>query len=137
MNDTDRPPLVSRRAFLALGGGAFAAIVVAACGGDEGRVTPSTADEGEAVTEFTIVAESLAWDLDRIVVAVGREVTATIDNRDGGILHNLHVKCPGDPKTPLEEGPVVQTLRFTVEERGSYEFVCDAHLNMTGTIVAV
>lgn len=137
MNDTNPPTLCSRRAALALGGGALAALVLAACGGEDSDGAPSAADQGAAVTEFTIVAENIAWDLDRIVVPAGREVTATIDNRDRGILHNLHVKSPGDPKTELEKGPVTRTLRFTVDEPGSYEFLCDAHPNMTGTVVVV
>lgn len=37
----------------------------------------------------------------------------------------------------LEEGPVNQTLRFTIDESRSYEFVCHAHLNIARTIVAV
>ena len=67
----------------------------------------------------------------------GVEITATIDNRDADMPHNLHVKSSGDPKTELENGPVTQTLRFTVDEAGAYEFVCDAHPNMSGTLHAV
>ena len=132
-------PGYSRRAVLVHGGGSLAALVLGACGDDDngsdsGDDAPGA---GEAVTEFTIVAENIAWDLVRVVVPAGREVTATIDNRDRGILHNLHVTSRGDPKTDLEKGPVTQTLRFTVEQPGSYEFVCDAHPNMIGTVVVV
>lgn len=129
----------SRRGALRLGGGAIVAVVVAGCGGDDGDgAEPSSALElEEAVTEFTIVAENSKWDLERVVVPAGQEVTATIDNRDDGIPHNLHVKSPGDPKTELEDGPVTQMLRFTIDDAGSYEFVCDAHPKMTGTIEAV
>lgn len=131
----------SRRVALRLAGGTAAAAFVAACGGGDGgtRDEPAgdTLDLDRAVTEFTIVAKNIKWDLDRVVVPAGQEITATIDNRDRGILHNLHVKSPGDPKTELEKGPVIQTLRFTIDKSGSYEFVCDAHLNMTGTVEAV
>lgn len=126
--------LLSRRALLQLGGAASAALLLAACGDDDG------ADQGTGesqVTAFTIIAENIQWDRDRVVVPAGREVTATIDNRDRGIPHNLHIKSPGDPKTELENGPVTQTLRFTIDEPGTYDFVCDAHTNMTGTIEVV
>lgn len=129
----------SRRAALQLAGGGAAAMFVAACGGggNDGEPAGETLGLDRAVTEFTIVAENTEWDLERVVVPAGREVTATIDNRDRGIMHNLHVKSPGDPKTELEKGPVTQTLRFTIAEPGSYEFVCDAHPNMTGTVEAI
>lgn len=137
MIDPVAPPSITarytRRSILQLGGATTLAVLVGACGGDDSSRT----GPGETVTEFTIVAQSIKWDIDRIVVPAGREVTATIDNRDRGIPHNLHIKSPGDPKTKLENGLVTQTLRFTIDEPGTYDFVCDAHANMTGTIEAV
>lgn len=128
--------LVSRRS--AVGGGALAALILAG-GGDDGSgdTGDAQAGSGDAGTEFRIVAENIEWDLERIVVPAGREVTATIDIRDQGILHNLHVRPPGDPKTELEKGWVTQTLRFTVEEPSRHEFLCDAHPTMTSTAVVV
>ena len=89
------------------------------------------------MSAFTIVADNMQWDRDRVVVRAGQEITATIENRDKGIPHNLHIDSPGDPKTELEDGIVTQTLVFTIDEPGEHRFVCDAHPNMTGTIVAV
>jgi plastocyanin len=129
---------LSRRAVLGLSGGAVLALLLGACGDDgDGNGSPEAGTEDEPVTAFTIVAENIKWDLDRVIVPAGREITATIDNRDRGIPHNLHVKSSGDPKTELEQGRVTQTLRFAIDEPGRYEFVCDAHPNMTGTIEAV
>ena len=131
----------SRRAVLQLGGGAALTFVLAACGNDgqEEGDDPLEEKSGsrEPITSFTIVAEDMEWDLERVIVPAGAEVTATIENRDQDMPHNLHVKSPGDPKTELESGPVTQTLRFTIDEPGSYTFVCDIHPNMTGTIEAV
>jgi len=75
----------------------------------------------------------------RMVVPAGEEVTATIDNRDSGIGHNLSVALPGgEAKTDVEPGPAEQTLRFTVPEPGEYDFVCDPHAaTMKGVVEAV
>jgi plastocyanin len=116
-------------------------LVVGGCGGDDGggdaeRVVGT---EDQPVTEFTIVAEDLRFDLDRIIVPAGEEVTATIDNRDSGIGHNLAVSLPdGEAATEVENGPVEQTLTFTVPEPGEYDFVCDPHATtMQGVVEAV
>jgi plastocyanin len=127
---------MTRRRALRLGAGAVVATALAACG-DDASTGAATAETEEPVEEFTIVAENMRWDVDRLVIPVGVEVTATIENRDRGVLHNLHVRSPDDPKTELEDGVVTQTLTFTIADPGEYEYVCDAHLFMSGTIVAV
>jgi plastocyanin len=118
------------------------ALVLAGCGDDGGGGGGggrSAGTKDEPVTEFTIVAEDLRFDLDRIVVPAGTEVTATIDNRDDGVGHNLSVALPdGEAETDVEAGPVEQTLRFTVPEPGEYDFVCDPHAaTMKGVVEAV
>ena len=116
------------------------ALVLAGCGDDGGGGSGRSAGTEDApVTAFTIVASDLRFDLGRIVVPAGEEVTATIDNRDGGIGHNFSVALPGgDAKTDVEPGPVRQTLRFTVPEPGGYDFVCDPHPGtMKGVVEAV
>jgi plastocyanin len=120
---------------------AAVALLAAGCGddggGDDGERSVGTRDE--PVTEFTIVAEDLRFDLDRIVVPAGTEVTATIDNRDDGVGHDLSVALPdGEAEMDVEAGPVEQTLRFTVPEPGEYDFVCDPHAaTMKGVVEAV
>jgi len=130
---------LTRRAVLQLAGAAAAAAVLAACGDDAGARTEGGDSAGgdDPVTAFTIVAEDMQWDTDRIVVPAGEQITATIENLDEGVPHNLHIEAPGDPKTDLEDGIVTQTLVFTIDEPGEHRFVCDAHPNMTGTIAAV
>ena len=133
----------TRRSVLQLGGAAaLVAFGLASCGDDadssDGPSQPANAGSASApVTSFTIVADDMAWNLDRIFVPSGTEITATIENKDDGILHNLHVKAPGDPATELERAPVTQTLRFTIDEPGDYEFLCDIHPSMDGTIQVV
>jgi plastocyanin len=118
---------------------ALPALLVPACGDDDGGGGRSVGTEADPVTEFTIVAEDTRFDLARIVVPAGEEVTATIDNRDNGIGHNFSVALPeGEAKTEVEAGPVEQTLRFTVPEPGEYDFVCDPHVaTMKGVVEAV
>ena len=119
---------------------AVLALLLVGCGDDggggDGQRSVGTADA--PVTELTIVAQDLRFDLDRIVVPAGQEVTATLDNRDSGIGHNFSVSLPGSPaETEIEAGPVQQTLRFTVPERGEYDFVCDPHAaTMKGVVQA-
>lgn len=117
-------------------------LVLAGCGDDGGgggggERSAGTADE--PVTEFTIVAQDLRFDLDRIVVPAGEEVTATIENRDSGIGHNFNVALDGgQARTEIEAGPVTQTLRFTIPEPGEHDFVCDPHAaTMKGVVEAV
>jgi plastocyanin len=120
---------------------AVLALILAGCGDDDaaGGSDRSVGTEDEPVTEFTIVASDLRFDLDRIVVPAGEEVTATIDNRDTGIGHNLSVALPGgEAETEVQAGPVEQTLRFTAPEPGEYDFVCDPHVaSMKGVVQAV
>lgn len=144
INDQIPAPVYSRRTFVKLGSaGALMAVGLVSCGDkDDGGISEKPADAqagaaGSPVTSFTIVARDMAWDLKRVFVPAGAEITATIENKDDGVLHNFHVKLPGDPRTELEAAPVTQTLKFSVGQPGESTFVCDLHPNMTGTIQAV
>jgi plastocyanin len=107
------------------------AVLGTACGGDDdGGGKTVTAVNGEV----TIVAKDSEWDADRIEVPADDEVTVVVDNQDDGVSHNLNVKDT-DFKTKIEKGPKEQRLDVTLEE-GTYEYVCDVHANMKGTLVA-
>ncbi|MGH9224287.1 MAG: cupredoxin domain-containing protein [Acidimicrobiales bacterium] len=86
---------------------------------------------------FTITARAMRWDLRRVFVPVGVEVSARVENRDVGIPHNLHVRLATDPRTELVVGVATQELRFVVSEAGEFEFLCDIHPFMSGVVVAV
>lgn len=107
---------------------------IAACGGDgggEGLSTEPVPDDPDVV----VVAEDMAFDPDEVRVAAGEPVTIVIDNRDEGVNHNIHVEdAPAPNKTRLEQGVSHQALTVNLEP-GEYDFVCDIHPTMTGTIV--
>ncbi|HEX4868894.1 MAG TPA: cupredoxin domain-containing protein [Acidimicrobiales bacterium] len=116
--------------------GAAAALLVAGCGGgDDGSGAGGDCLDGTS-GEVTIVAKDIAWDADCIEATADEPLVISVDNRDSGVNHNLHLKdAPGNPKTGLEPGPVVQRLTVTLPA-GSYEYVCDIHPNMVGTLEA-
>jgi plastocyanin len=123
---------------------AAAGLLLGACGDDSGTsstgATGSTGQEhGCAVAEggtVTIVAKDLAWDVPCLQAPEGNPLTITVDNRDAGVNHNLHVTgLPDAPKTDLEAGPVTQALALPGGlAAGEYAYVCDIHPNMTGTL---
>ena len=90
---------------------------------------PPDADPGFASTSVTVIGEKIAFDLDTLTVPAGAEVTITFENLDDGIPHNFHVQAgaAGDFKTEIEDGPITQSLTFTIVQPGSYTFVCDVH----------
>ncbi len=93
---------------------------------------------GESVTTATVVGKDIAFDVDTLTVPAGQQVTITFDHQDAGVFHNFHVQAgaAGDFKTEIEQGPVKQTLTFTLSQAGRYTFICDVHPNeMTGTLV--
>jgi plastocyanin len=88
---------------------------------------PGAAGTGFAETELTAPA--------------GQPFTIRFENQDAGIPHNLAVHreedFSGPPigATPVEPGPVTQTLEVPALEPGTYFFRCDVHpITMTGRI---
>jgi plastocyanin len=108
---------------------------LSACGGgdDDGGLSsePVPADP-----DVEIVADDMAFTPDEVGVPADEPVTIVIDNRDDGVNHNLHIEGAPEPnRTQLEPGVSQQALTVTLPA-GEYEFVCDIHPNMTGTMLA-
>lgn len=92
---------------------------------------------GSSVIE--IAAVSSTFDVEEVVARPGA-VTVEFDNRDGGVIHNIHFFAGEDAddesvaETELDVGPIKQTLTFDVEP-GEYYYQCDAHpTTMSGTL---
>jgi plastocyanin len=113
---------------------ALAAVVVAACGGDDGGSPPPTVGCKDAVAgRVTLVADDLRWDTDCLRAEPGALIIE-VDNRDEGENHNVHLPtAEGSPATDLETGPSQQELAVDLSA-GAYEYVCDIHPNMVGTL---
>jgi plastocyanin len=110
------------------------AAAVGGCGGSDGSATTTTAGCTHAVDgRITLVADDLAWDTDCLVAEAG-PLTIVVDNRDESVSHNVHLPdAPGSPATDLEPGPVRQELEVDLAP-GSYEYLCDLHPSMVGTL---
>ncbi len=99
----------------------------------------SSDDDNDDASAITLVGKDTLWDKTKLEAKAGA-VTFTVDNQDGGLVHNLHIYKGVDNTgedvgaTELEAGPGTQTLTVTFEP-GTYFFVCDAHpATMAGTI---
>jgi plastocyanin len=112
----------------------LAALAMAACGDTEGSsTTPTVGCKDASAGEVTLVADDLRWDTDCLRTPPG-PLTIVVDNRDDGVNHNVHLpSAEGSPATELEEGPSQQELEVDLPP-GSYEFICDLHPNMVGTL---
>ncbi len=111
------------------------ALLLVACGDTEGGGPPTTVGCKDAVDgRVTLVAqEGNRWDTDCLRAPAG-PLTIEVANQDDGGNHNVHLPdAPGSPATELELGPSTQELDVTLEP-GAYEFLCDLHTNMVGTL---
>lgn len=113
-----------------------AALALAACGDTESADTDTTTAEGCKLADdgrLALVAEDNRWDTDCLEGEAG-PMTIEVVNRDDGTSHNVHVSdAPGSPASELERGPSTQALEVTLGA-GTYEFICDLHPNMVGTL---
>lgn len=112
---------------------ASAAALLVACGDDDDTAGSGGCRAAEG-GEVTIVAKNIAWDTDCLEAPAGEPLTIIVDNQDRGLPHNIHLTdAPGGPKTELEPGLVTQELEVTLDA-GSYQYLCDIHPNMVGTL---
>jgi plastocyanin len=109
-------------------------VTMSACGDDGGSASTTTVGCKDAVAgRVTLVADDLRWDTDCLRGEPG-PLTIEVDNVEDGVNHNVHLPdAPDSPATELEPGPTTQELDVTLTA-GSYEYICDLHPNMVGTL---
>ncbi len=110
-------------------------------GGSTSPTRPSAGGEAPS-SELTIVGKNTLFDKNELVAKAG-EITITFDNQDGGVPHDFAIFESEDDAnagkepiaaTEIENGPVTQTLKVTLEP-GEYFYRCNVHpTTMTGTL---
>ena len=103
-------------------------------GGGTTPVPQATAAPRASSVSLTIRAANLAFDKSVLRVPAGATVTATLQNDDAGVQHNLAFGLPGLAHGETCTGPCSTTQTFTATTAGSYFFLCTIH-DMSGTFV--
>jgi plastocyanin len=115
---------------------AISLLGLTACGSTDDPGTDGSASGGCKDAEqgrVTLVTDDLKWDTDCLRAEPG-PLVIEVDNQDDGQNHNVHLPdAPGSPATDLEQGPSTQELEVDLAA-GSYEYICDLHPNMLGTL---
>ncbi len=111
----------------------IAVVALASCG-DTGEAQDD--DDIPTDPDLVVASKDLEFVPTEATVPAGEEIAIVHDNQDEGTNHNLHLPtAPDSPKTPLEQGKTKQLLTVTLDP-GTYEYVCDLHTNMRGTLTA-
>jgi plastocyanin len=96
---------------------------------DEAQEPDAPDDEGSAATVVSLDdADGFVFEPDSVDVAVGDTVTW---EHVGSISHTVTASDDTFDSGTLAAG---DTFAFTFEEAGTYEYVCDFHGNMRGTV---
>ena len=110
--------------------------------GQSGILNPAAAPAAPvADTSHPVVgAKGVKFDLTKITLKAGEAVTLKFTNSDAGIPHNIAIREVGSTGTPIFSGEHlngVATIDYQIPALvagKSYEFFCEVHANMKGTI---
>jgi len=87
-----------------------------------------------------IVASGVKFNLDKLVIKAGTEVTLSFTNKDSGIPHNVAILEGSTKVFAGEQFTGIATEDYTIpalDANKTYTFRCDVHPNMKGTIELV
>jgi plastocyanin len=133
-----RPNISSRAIVAALAIGAVVMVgggVVAAARGE--RKTEAKAGEAGAAAVFKLKAQSVAFDKTEIDLKADADVEISFTNADTGIPHNIDITSADGKsifKGDLLTGAATTTYAFHSPPAGTYNFQCDVHPTMKGTV---
>jgi plastocyanin len=124
---------------LAVGAVAIA-VAVAACGGGSTPVGLASPPAGLDPDSPTLVAEDLAFDHGQLSVPSGEPFVLVLENRDA-VGHNVSIYADTAHRNRVVEGvlftgPATRWYPVPALTPGTYQFLCDLHPTMAGTITA-
>ena len=130
-----------KRLVLSLGLVALA-VITAACSGGSGGSTPSPAGSAPAASApagdaIVVVAKDLKFSTATITAPADEAFQITLDNQEAA-PHNVAIKdASGAVKF---KGEIVSSTKITYDvpalTAGAYEFFCEVHPDMKGTLTA-
>ena len=130
---TIRQPSRTALRLLALLLGSLLVLGLAACGSSGDSGSSSGGGGGDLPPgDVVLTADNIAWDTDSLEAPADTDFTIVIDNKDEGVQHNLDIK-ETEFKSELETGVSAQVLQINLPA-GEYDFICDLHPNMAGTL---
>jgi plastocyanin len=122
------------------GSGAIRALLLAAqlglvlaCQGAPPVATP----EGTPAATLNLGASDEAFDTASLTAPAGGPFDIVFNNHSGS-LHNVVIRAAGTTyfHSDLFSGPGVRTYFVPALPAGQYEFYCEVHPNMTGTLTS-
>ena len=129
--------MTNRRTPVGLLGLAVLAVVLGACGSSGSPASTAASFPPDAAV---VVAQGEAFTKGSVAVAADKPFSLVLDNRDSE-PHNVTILAKDSSgKLPFVgevfSGPSARLYSVPALPAGTYQFRCDVHQQMTGTIVA-
>jgi hypothetical protein len=129
--------VTARRASLGIVGVAILGVALGACGSSGSPAATSASFPPDAAR---VVAQGEAFTKGSVAVPADTPFSLVLDNRDGE-PHNVTILAKESGGTSpfvgeVFSGPSARLYSVPALPAGTYQFRCDVHQGMTGTIVA-
>lgn len=114
----------------------------AALVGEEGGTPPAGPSPGAGASPAgpSLVARALAFDQTEIVLPANRPSELLFDNQEAGVQHNVSIYPDAQSfdalfRGELIVGPAQRRYQIPALPPGTYQFRCDVHPQMAGTVI--